>query len=126
MARKKYLKPETRAWDAPKPVVEVAVAPEVADPPCWIENVDGVPIEIRKRPGFGLVMRPPSYTAIGPDGKPYTERLVASAYYWGHYQPWRRRQRGHTAPEAPSVGPLDGLLPDITEEDNHDRLDASE
>lgn len=121
MGRKKYHKEETRAWDWQAPAIEQATDNE--DLPCRIDDVDGVPIEIRRRPGLGMVMRPPSFTTIAPDGTPYTERVVATAWYGSHYQPWRKRQLGHTAPELPALPALDGLLPDIAvDEDDHGRF----
>ena len=120
MARKKIHKEETRPWDWKPPVVVIQETDP--DPPLRIEDVDGVPIEIRKRPGFGEVMRPPAFTTIGPDGEPYTERIVATAWFISHYQPWRRRMRGETATALPLLPALDGLLPDIaTDEEDHGR-----
>jgi hypothetical protein len=123
MARKKYRKPETREWDWHAP----APTPLTDDSPVRIDDVDGVKIEIRKRPGMGLVMRPPSYTTVGPDGLPYTERVVATAWFISHYQPWRRLHYGHTAPDLPASNVLDGLLPDIAvEEEDHERFSDTE
>lgn len=123
MPRKKYHKEETRAWDWQAP----AYVPPTDDSPVRIDDVDGVPIEIRKRPGMGLVMRPPSYTTVGPDGLPHTERVVATAWYVSHYLPWQRRQHGHTAPALTNRNPLDGLLPDIAvDEEDHAFINDSE
>ncbi len=121
MARKKY-KEETRPWDWQPPVEEVQ-DPD-PDRPLRIEDVDGRPIEIRKRPGFGEVARPPSLTWVGPNGESHTERLVAAAWYVSHYQPWRRRRRGEQPSALPALRHLDGLLSD--NEEDHERIDSTE
>ena len=90
-----------QSWDAPaeQHAEPDQVAPDPL-PPDRIENVNGQLVEVRRLGAYEYV-RPPSFEAIGLDGKPYTVRPVASAWYLSVYKPWLIAQRGGHAPEPP-------------------------
>jgi hypothetical protein len=118
MPRKRYRKEETRPWVQEKAAEAPAWQPEIT-----IEDVDGREIEVRRMPDGSRFVRPPSVTFEGPDGVPYTERVVAAAWFVGFYAPWFRRQRGLAERALPAANELDGLL---IEEEDHGRFNESE